>query len=47
MDYATLMSHRTELGCHRLVVTHMADDMLARIQCVETETAEDGKRVVL
>ena len=47
MDYATLMRHRPELGCRRLVVTHMADDMLARIQQLEAETAEDGKRVVL
>lgn len=47
MDYATLMSHRAKLGCRRLVVTHMADDMLSRIQHLEAETAEDGKRVVL
>jgi ribonuclease BN (tRNA processing enzyme) len=47
MDYATLMHHRPELGCRRLVVTHMADDMLDRIQHLEAETAEDGKRVVL
>ena len=47
MDYATLMRHRAELGCRRLVVTHMADDMLARLQHLEAETAEDGKRIVL
>jgi ribonuclease BN (tRNA processing enzyme) len=47
MDYATLMSNREKLGCRRLVVTHMADDMLARIQQLEAETAEDGKRVIL
>jgi ribonuclease BN (tRNA processing enzyme) len=47
MDYATLMRHRPELGCRRLVVTHMGEDMLARIRDLEAETAEDGKRVVL
>ena len=47
MDYATLMRHRPEFGCRRLVVTHMADDMLARLHHLEVETAEDGKRIVL
>jgi hypothetical protein len=47
MDYATLMSHRSELGCRWLVVTHMGEDMLSRVQHLETETADDGKRIVL
>jgi ribonuclease BN (tRNA processing enzyme) len=47
MDYATLMSHEAELGCRKLVVTHMADDMLEKIQHVKAETAEDGKRITL
>lgn len=47
MDYATLMQHRAELDSRRLVITHMADDMLARLQHVEAETAEDGKRFAL
>jgi ribonuclease BN (tRNA processing enzyme) len=47
LDYATLMRHRPELGCRRLVVTHMGEDMLSRIQHLEAETAEDGKRIVL
>lgn len=47
MDYATLMSHQTELACRRLVVTHMGDDMLAKIQHIQVETAEDGKRLIL
>ena len=47
MDYSTLMQHRSELDFRRLVVTHMSDDMLAKIQLVEAETAEDGKKILL
>jgi len=47
LDYQTLMEHRRELGCRRLILTHMNDDMLGRLQGTETECAEDGKRIVL
>jgi hypothetical protein len=41
------MDHRTELKCRRLVVTHMNDEMLRRIQSLDVEGAEDGKCLVL
>ena len=41
------MGHRTELECHRLIVTHMNDGMLRRIGSLDIEGAEDGKVVVL
>ncbi len=47
LDYQTLMEHRTELGCRRLVVTHMNAEMLRRIQTLDVEGAEDGKSFVL
>jgi ribonuclease BN (tRNA processing enzyme) len=47
LDYQTLMEHRTELGCRRLVLTHMNDDMLRRIKSLDAEGAEDGKSYVL
>lgn len=47
LDYRTLMEHREELGCGRLIVTHMSDDMLGRLQSIEVEYAEDGKRIFL
>lgn len=47
MDYSSLMRHRQELGCRRLVITHMSEDMLSRVQHLDVETAEDGKRIVL
>ena len=47
LDYQTLMEHRTELECRKLVLTHMNDEMLHRIQSLDIEGAEDGKNFVL
>jgi ribonuclease BN (tRNA processing enzyme) len=45
MDLATLLRHRAELDCRRLIVTHMSEDMLRHCAALEVETAEDGKAV--
>ena len=47
MDYETLMAHRDELHCKRPVLTHMNAEMLARLDSLEVETAEDGESIVL
>jgi ribonuclease BN (tRNA processing enzyme) len=47
LDYRTLMDQRKKLECRRLILTHMSDDMLQRLQGLEIEWAEDGKRIVL
>jgi ribonuclease BN (tRNA processing enzyme) len=47
LDYATLMDHQAELGCRRLVLTHMSEPMLRRIESLDTEGAEDGRSYVL
>ena len=47
LDYRTLAEHREELGCRRLVVTHMGEEMLCRIEKLDVEGAEDGKSYVL
>jgi phosphoribosyl 1,2-cyclic phosphodiesterase len=41
------MDQRKKLECRRLILTHMSDDMLQRLQGLEIEWAEDGKRIVL
>jgi ribonuclease BN (tRNA processing enzyme) len=47
LNYQTLMLHRSKLNCKRLILTHMSEDMLGRLPGIDTEWAEDGKRVLL
>lgn len=47
LDYQTLNSHRAELDCRRLILTHMHDDMLRRLEDVDAECAEDGRTITL
>ena len=47
LNYRTLMGHREKLGCRRLVLTHMGEEMLRRIGELGVECAEDGKSYVL
>lgn len=47
LAYRTLMDHSAELKCRRLILTHMSEDMLSRLEDVEVEWAEDGKSLVL
>lgn len=47
LDYRTLMDRRIQLGCRRLILTHMSNDMLQRLQSLDVDCAEDGKRIVV
>jgi ribonuclease BN (tRNA processing enzyme) len=47
LDYRTLLDHRERLGCRRLVLTHMSEDMLRRVGELEVEYAEDGRIIEL
>ena len=47
MDYQTLMSHRDELDCKRMILTHLGDEMLENLDNLEIEVADDGKVVEL
>ena len=47
LDYRTLMDHRAELECDRIILTHMNEDMLRRIGNLGVEGAEDGGTVIL
>ena len=42
LDYRTLSEKRPQLGCKRIVITHMGKDMLARVGELDVEAAEDG-----
>jgi len=45
LDLATLERHLPRIRPRKLVLTHMSDDMLARLGTLGYETAEDGKVV--
>lgn len=47
LDYETLLSKRERLSCKRLILTHMSQDMLSRLEEVKLETAHDGMFVSL
>ena len=47
LSYATLREQRSRLECRRLVLTHMSDDVLDRLEEVGEETAYDGLRLAL
>jgi ribonuclease BN (tRNA processing enzyme) len=42
LDFLTLEQHRQDLGCRRLLLTHLGDDMLSRAAALPVETARDG-----
>jgi ribonuclease BN (tRNA processing enzyme) len=47
LDWTTLAAHRARLGCRRLIVTHMSEDMLARVDGLDVEAAGDGLTITL
>lgn len=47
MDLQTLLSRRGDLGAKRLILTHMGQDVLARLNTLPCEHAEDGKNITL
>jgi ribonuclease BN (tRNA processing enzyme) len=47
LNYQTLMEKKAELECKRIILTHMSDDMLRRLESLELEYAEDGKEIIL
>jgi ribonuclease BN (tRNA processing enzyme) len=47
LDYRSLLSHREELSCKRLLLTHMSQDMLSQLERVAIDTAHDGMVVTL
>ena len=47
LDYRTLREHRQDFRCGRILLTHMNEDLLRRLDEVEMETAFDGLRLQL
>ncbi|HXV62371.1 MAG TPA: MBL fold metallo-hydrolase [Vicinamibacteria bacterium] len=47
LDYETLMQNRSKIDCQRIVVTHSAADLVARLPELELEAAYDGLEIAL
>jgi ribonuclease BN (tRNA processing enzyme) len=47
IDYRTLLANRDRLTCRTLVLTHMSEAMLARLDSIDIECAEDGKTIIV
>jgi ribonuclease BN (tRNA processing enzyme) len=47
LDYQTVLSRRDELTCRHLVLTHLSDQMLDRLEDVEIDAAYDGAVITL
>jgi ribonuclease BN (tRNA processing enzyme) len=47
LAHETLIEHRSELECERIVITHMSDEMLDHLTDVEFEAAADGTVIEL
>jgi ribonuclease BN (tRNA processing enzyme) len=47
LNHRTLAEKRAQLECERIVITHMSDDMLARLDETPFEPAADGAVIVL
>jgi ribonuclease BN (tRNA processing enzyme) len=47
LDYQTVLEHRAELKCRRLILTHMSDEMLRQVQSLDIEGVEDGESFML
>ncbi len=42
LSYETLRARLVDLGCERVILTHMSEDMLAHLGDLELEAAHDG-----
>jgi ribonuclease BN (tRNA processing enzyme) len=47
INYRTLMAHKAELGCKRLIITHLGEDLLNHRDEIELDMAEDGMELIL
>lgn len=47
LDFRTLMDQQAPLGCRRLILTHLSDDMLGRMDSLGVEVAADGMVITI
>jgi len=47
LNYQVLKEQKEKLGCRRLILTHMSEDVLSRLESIDFEWAADGEKIVL
>jgi ribonuclease BN (tRNA processing enzyme) len=47
LDYRTILEQVSRLGCRKIILTHMSQNMLSRLGEVKVDWAEDGKKIPL
>jgi ribonuclease BN (tRNA processing enzyme) len=47
LDYQTLVEKRSALDCERIVLTHMSDEMLSRLDEIDLDVAQDGASIAV
>jgi ribonuclease BN (tRNA processing enzyme) len=47
LSYQTLVRRRADFDSKRMILTHMGDEVLDRLESLEIETASDGMRINL
>jgi ribonuclease BN (tRNA processing enzyme) len=47
LNYRTLMAHKADLGCKRLIITHLGEDLLNHRGEIELDMAQDGMELIL
>ena len=47
LSYQTLVRRRADFECKRMILTHMGDEVLDRLDSLEIESASDGMRIDL
>lgn len=47
LDYRTIQDRLPRIGCKKIILTHLSQDLLSRLGEVKVDWAEDGKKIVL
>jgi hypothetical protein len=47
LDYQTILDRLPRIGCKRIILTHLNQDLLSRLGEVKIDCAEDGKKIVI
>jgi ribonuclease BN (tRNA processing enzyme) len=47
LDYRTILEQLPRIGCKKIILTHLSQDLLSRLREVKMDWAEDGQKIVI